>query len=249
MTTYTLTFGDQSENHVGMQMNGKISDEGYSVFELENIKNKLLSKDVNCNIIYLNQIDNNISEKLPEAGILIIKNGIELFGVNSSDMYMEQNNLEYDKKAFMYGRVVNKLSRHNICFSDYKQNPDYENKKGRIVAFNDLKILNIIKNKLPEFFGDKAYNLQCEGNKYYDINKCYIGWHGDGERKIVIGFRFGEKFPLYFRWYKNGKIISEDIKIELNSGDIYIMSEKAVGFDWKKKRICTLRHCAGYNIK
>jgi hypothetical protein len=33
--------------------------------------------------------------------------------------------------------------------------------------------------------------------------------------------------------------------IKLNDGDMYIMSEKAVGTDWKKKNICTLRHSAG----
>jgi len=33
--------------------------------------------------------------------------------------------------------------------------------------------------------------------------------------------------------------------IELRGGDIYIMSEKAVGTDWKKKNVPTLRHSAG----
>jgi hypothetical protein len=39
----------------------------------------------------------------------------------------------------------------------------------------------------------------------------------------------------------------------LNHGDIYIMSDKAVGYDWKKRKIPTLRHAAGckkfFNIK
>ena len=30
-----------------------------------------------------------------------------------------------------------------------------------------------------------------------------------------------------------------------NPPDMYIMSEKAVGFDWKKKKMLTLRHTAG----
>jgi hypothetical protein len=33
--------------------------------------------------------------------------------------------------------------------------------------------------------------------------------------------------------------------IELAHGDMYAMSEKAVGFDWKKKKIFTLRHATG----
>jgi hypothetical protein len=31
----------------------------------------------------------------------------------------------------------------------------------------------------------------------------------------------------------------------LNHGDLYVMSEKAVGQDWKRKVIPTLRHAAG----
>lgn len=34
-------------------------------------------------------------------------------------------------------------------------------------------------------------------------------------------------------------------EVILNNGDIYIMSEKAVGTDWKKKNTLTLRHAAG----
>ena len=33
----------------------------------------------------------------------------------------------------------------------------------------------------------------------------------------------------------------------LNTGDIYIMSEKAVGSDWRKSSMYTLRHAAGSN--
>ena len=33
----------------------------------------------------------------------------------------------------------------------------------------------------------------------------------------------------------------------LNTGDIYIMSEKAVGSDWRKSSMYTLRHAAGCN--
>jgi len=32
---------------------------------------------------------------------------------------------------------------------------------------------------------------------------------------------------------------------DLNHGDLYIMSEKTTGFDWKKRTLITLRHAAG----
>ncbi len=53
--------------------------------------------------------------------------------------------------------------------------------------------------------------------------------------------------PLVFQWYLNGATISYKIRIELNHGDIYFMTEKATGNDWKKKLIPTIRHAAGCN--
>jgi len=50
---------------------------------------------------------------------------------------------------------------------------------------------------------------------------------------------------LHFQWYQNSKPIGENICFELYSGDFYIMSAKAVGQDWQKRLIPTLRHAAG----
>ena len=54
-------------------------------------------------------------------------------------------------------------------------------------------------------------------------------------------FRVKTGYSMLFRGIKspiecgiiNLKQIGDDIKFELNCGDIYIMSEKASGFDWK----------------
>jgi hypothetical protein len=43
-----------------------------------------------------------------------------------------------------------------------------------------------------------------------------------------------------------GNAISDPIKFILNNGDIYIMSDLATGKNWKKKKIPTLRHAAGF---
>lgn len=51
---------------------------------------------------------------------------------------------------------------------------------------------------------------------------------------------------LIYNWYyKNEQIGKECIIKKLNHGDIYIMSDKAVGNDWHKSSIYTLRHSAG----
>ena len=38
---------------------------------------------------------------------------------------------------------------------------------------------------------------------------------------------------------------SKEYRVTLDHGDLYVMSEKAVGEDWKKSASLTLRHCAG----
>jgi hypothetical protein len=65
----------------------------------------------------------------------------------------------------------------------------------------------------------------------------YAGWHGDAERRIVIGVRLwnSDKMPLLFRLHENGKPIGDTVQIPLNGGDIYVMSSAAVGFEWRKK--------------
>jgi len=50
---------------------------------------------------------------------------------------------------------------------------------------------------------------------------------------------------LVFQWYLKSKRVSEQCVIKLEYGDCYIMSDKAVGHDWKKRNKLTLRHGAG----
>jgi hypothetical protein len=145
----------------------------------------------------------------------------------------------------MYGRVVNKTARHNLCFDDFDRECDYDNGKGTIVSFDKVEKTNIIRNNLKYFVGEKGDNLKAEGNYYYDISKTFIGYHGDTERRIVIAMRLGMEFNLKYNWFYNNKAIGNNMSFMLNSGDLYIMSEKATGQDWKKSSIYTLRHAAG----
>ena len=109
-----------------------------------------------------------------------------------------------------------------------------------------MPLLNKLREILPTYFGEKACNLYCEGNQYYDLEECGIGFHGDSERRIVIAARLGnESMPLHYQWFQKSLPIGERIKIMLNPGDVYLMSEKAVGTDWMKKLVPTLRHAAG----
>lgn len=248
-STVSITFGDVAENHRGMQQIGNLASEGFNLNDLSFIKNNF--EKIGC-VCYLYSLHDALPENMRkgnEAFFLVIKNALNVMfnDVNASNrFYEEQLCLDTDKKAFMYGRVVNKHARHNLCFSEVHQEPNYEAKQGRVYAFSEVPCLNALRQNLPFFIGQKGINLQAEGNYYFDQNSCGIGYHGDAERKKVIAVRLGPSIPLCFYWYQNNERISNIIPFQnLEHGDMYIMSEKTTGFDWKSKSKITLRHAAG----
>jgi len=244
--TLTITFCEKAENHVGMQIIGnQVDNGGFQLPDLIEYKRYFEENGYETKLVNLNDLlkDNDLSQT--QAYILLIRKGINLF-VNADNTMVELLNLSYDTKAKMRGAVKNKRARHNLCFADFNQSANYEKGEGTIINFNTLNNLNILKIKLEELIKER-YNksLVAEANLYYDIKKTGIGYHGDSERSLVIGCRFGEPMDLCYRWYNNSNIISENLCINLEHGDIYFMSEKAVGTDWKKRKINTLRHAAG----
>lgn len=253
--TITITFGDQGENHVGMQKLGKGVKHGFTVLELNKICRRFKDMGYVCELINLNHLleDTTHFTESDPASVLIIRNGCRAFieekdfkGSSIADvLYQEQKTLTPDQKAFMYGRVVNKHARHNLCFDDTAQDPDYENKKGHIVAWNSVPLLQELRHHLSKYFGSKAQHVVGEGNYYFNPRTCGIGYHGDAERKVVIAVRLGQSLPLHYTWFLQNKSIGQTEKLTINHGDVYIMSEKATGNDWKRKKVPTLRHAAG----
>ncbi len=247
--TITLTFGDQAENHVGMQKIGQLARDGFNLEDLTRIRELMEKSDLRCELIHLNPYLPTVFQgaSTEPAYILVIRQAINhlLNLQDANDLLAEQARLQPDTKAFMYGRVVNKKARHNLCFSEIGQEPDYQNKKGRIVPYSEVPLLNSLRLGFPARFGPKAKNLVIEGNYYYDVTKCGIGFHGDAERKRVIAIRLGAPLPLNHQWFLGSKPVGTRIKLIINHGDIYIMSEKADGTDWRRKKILTLRHAAG----
>ena len=248
----TITYGDQAENHVGMQKIGQLAENGFSHQDLLIAKENFEKIGCECELLDLRDCvkDDNIRVNLEPAYILIIHNAVSKIlkdiDKTSDDMYDEQKILNVDKKAKMYGRVVNKSARYNLCFSNVNQEPDYENGKGRIICFDEVPLTNYIRNKIPAIIGTVGENLQAEGNYYYNSKKCGIGYHGDSERLKVVAVRLGKTISLCYSWFYKNKHVGEILNINnLKNGDMYIMSEKATGNDWKKKNIHTLRHSAG----
>ena len=76
-------------------------------------------------------------------------------------LYEEQQALDWDNKYYDTRRkkVLNKRRRHNLMYAEEGQEPDYENKKGRIVAWDNVPMLKQAVDRLKELGGEKAENL------------------------------------------------------------------------------------------
>ena len=163
----------------------------------------------------------------------------------------------YLRDETKHGRVMNKLARKNICYAfGMEQQPDYEQGKGTIVDLKKKTRLFKAVERLKQMIATgllaigsktKVVINVVEGNRYYDLKKTGIGFHGDTERVVVICITIGGggDYPMRWQWFKDGMPVGKPIDIELSDGDVYIMSEKSVGAEWKKKVIYTLRHAAG----
>jgi alkylated DNA repair dioxygenase AlkB len=250
----TITFGDVAENHVGMQQIGTKSQKGFDLADLKYIERMLKERGATSTKVYdlkeLSGAINTISKDTDDAYVLVIKNGAKYLGHRDvNGLYKEQLGLDWDTKAKMRGTVKNKRARYNLCYADAAQEPDYDNNKGRIYNFKDLPLINEVRRSLSMIIPDTGSNLMpAEGNYYYDTKKCGIGYHGDSERNIVIAIRLGASLPICYRWYHRSNQVGNTISIDLDHGDIYVMSEKATGNDWKYSSKYTLRHATGSGI-
>jgi hypothetical protein len=271
--TITITFGECAENHKGMEMLGTVAEEGFTIEDLTTAQANFEAVGARCELL---RLDKDATQA--PAAILVVRQGVQTLLANTGHtvdtLFEEQKALDWDKKAFMYGRVVDKHARHNLCFTEHAQEPDYEAGKGRVIAFDSVPCLNVIRNALPGMIGGKAASLLGEGNRYYNAAKCGIGYHGivflfvktitifftkacfvsnsfslqfagDAERLKVVAIRLGAMMPLQYQWFLRGQPTGDPMRLELQHGDLYVMSQKATGNDWKKRIIPTLRHVAG----
>lgn len=244
--TITITFDEQTENHVGQKR-------GFRVDELESVRQLFESEDYPCQLINLSQRANLIAITLsstPEpAWILVIPNGIEAIlsavKVKAKDIYDEQNALQVGERAMEYGLVVNTNARYTLCLEDTGKAPEPLNSKAAIIGLNQLPLTKYVRSKLTAYFGSNAKDLRCQGNYYCDLAHGGVGFQAETQSKKVIAVYLGAPIPLYFQWFKQGKAVGERIKLLLKHGDMYMMSEKATGCDWNTQTIYTVQHVLG----
>ena len=213
-------------------------------------------------------------EREHQARVLILRNWVQImFGDKTvesiyKELIVDEWDAEYlDPNKYrteivdgietkIRGKRLNKMARKNLCYvAGREQEPAVMEGKGRIVDLVKRKVLNQTVETLHRQITEGLIVIDSksrveinvvEGNRYYNLKNTGIGFHGDTERVIVICISIGcDNYPMRWQWFKDGMPVGTPIDIRLNCGDVYIMSEKAVGSDWKFRSIYTLRHAAG----
>lgn len=246
---FALTLGEQSEIHVGCQIHGNgLAKEGFTVAELKEFKEMFGDE---AKLVMLSDSLPAELRKENEAAVLHIKGGVSLLmgAVDYADgMLREQRAVEYDKFYFdrRRQRKLRKIARHNAVFGDVHIECSEDYKQSTVIAYHEVPLFQRLRALLPEVFGEKARELNSEGNHYHD-GKAGIGFHGDSERKIVICCSLGKPTVLRYYWRHPGSsdVGSEIMDVALDHGDMYIMSEKATGYDWRMRSKYRLVHAAG----
>lgn len=242
---YAITFGEVAVLHIGGKEFGECREVGFTVDELRNVQ---IEHPDQTKLVMISDVLPAELRKDNEAAVLLIKDGVRLFGGNPDELLAEQQSIEYDTKYWDTRRrkTLNKQARYNIVFGEHGQEHNEDYTHPTVQAYTGVPSLAEIRARLPEVLGPKAKDLNAEGNHYYKP-ACGIGFHGDVERKIVICLSLGSATTLRYHWRMPGSSehTLSPMDIEVEHGDIYVMSERAVGGNWRKRSQVRVVHAAG----
>lgn len=252
---YAITFGEVAILHIGTTEYGsKRREVGFTVTELEELAQKVNTQVPGCAEVF------HISEVLPphlqtqenQAATLVIRNGASFVSGRhdfANKLLEEQKqSVSYDRKYYdvRTRRTKNKRARYNVVFGEEElaHNDDYT--RCTVKSFAKLPYLCALRSALSDKLGERAQGLSAEGNLYYD-DACGIGFHGDSERKVVICVSLGKRSCLRYHWRlpRTSAHTLPPVDIEVGHGDIYVMSEKATGYDWRFSSKVRVVHAAG----
>ena len=249
--TWSLTIGNGGENHTGMEFLGKRrkKGEGWDINRLLGAKDLLeniFGKKVelfNLNELCLEGVEIPEGKKPKDAYLMVVRNFLTT--EVHENFKKELSSYEWDRKYFDTRRqkVLNKHARANVCYGKTGRAADFENKKGTIIGFEQSPLVEKLLRVVEILMNDK--DLIVEGNQYDDVGKNGIGPHGDTERVLVACLRVGEAMTMKFGMFNNCLMKGVAFQTIINGGDLYFMSEEAVGAEWKHRSKWIWRHAAG----
>ena len=249
--TWSLTVGNGGENHTGMEFLGNLrkKGQGWDVDRLlyaKDILESIFDKNVelfNLNEECLQGVNIPKGSKPKDAYLMVVRNFLSE-NVHKN-MIKELGSYKWDRKYWDTRRqkVLNKLARANVCYGKEGRAANYAEGKGTIIGFDQSPLVGNLLKVVEILMQDNG--LIVEGNQYDNVSKNGIGPHGDTERVCVSCLRVGESMPMKFGMFWNCKLRGKPFETVINGGDLYFMSEEAVGAEWKSRSKWIWRHCAG----
>lgn len=243
---YSVLFCDcaRSEGRAANAPTGVMADKGFSADQLRAIAANL--GPYKTRVVELNNfLPAELVNDAVDPCVLVLQHNQEL----ADDALKEVTALKYDTFTASRGKVVNAHSRHMVFLGSHgSRAPDPATGLNTVKDFSEVPALERARAYVTELLGTTDCNSGCV-IKYPDIDKCGIGWHGDGERRQTIVMRVGGSTyqrPLCFQWYLRGEPVGKVCSITLRHGDMAIACAKAVGTDWKTRNVLTLRHATGF---
>jgi len=249
--TWSLTVGNGGENHTGMEFLGKLRKAGegwdldrllYAKGILENVFGKTVDM-YNLNEECLAGVKIPEGRKKKDAYLMVVRDFLtpEVHEAFKAEM----KSYEWDRKYWdtRRSKVLNKLARANVCYGKKGRKANYEVKQGTIIGYDESPLVGNLLQVVEILMKDQ--DLIVEGNQYDDVSKNGIGPHGDTERVCVACLRVGASMPMKYGMFWNCKVRGKPFETVINGGDLYFMSEEAVGAAWKSKSKWIWRHCAG----
>ena len=157
--------------------------------------------------------------------------------------------IKFDTFTTICGKVCNAHTRHLTFIGEEARSPNASTGEHTVLEWSQISSINRARQELAGLLGP----LPCVRSgcvlKYPDIQTSGIRFHGDGERRQTIVYRVGSSSstrPLCFQWYLKGVAVGSVVRVHLEHGDYLVSSSKAVGTDWGRKNVPTLRHATGF---
>lgn len=255
--TATITLSENIMHFSSMQNFGQKAENGFSNDDLIKVYN--LFPSGTCEIINLKDILPKTLYEIPDAYILIIREQFKIYAdeILNTMISQEGSNSEgiitgvsWDDYRIHNSKLVESKLHKKLVFLDIQElyKLPFSTIENRGTIYNIRRIPHLFK--LNEVF-NSLFNerLYAEGTYYYNTNECYTPMHQKKERKKVINLHLGSSFPLHFCWYHQSQKVSDMKTIQINHGDLYIMSEIAIGNIKESKTKLYLKHSMGKNYK
>jgi len=199
----------------------------------------------------------------PDACVLLIKGGVRWFMDDpraADGLFGEQLSLPYEGKFFDKGRTFTRRSYKTLKFGDapVKRSADYS--QPTVYSFGAVPHLQKFLGSLSKL---KASLCSVRGVEYFVSRRekasdggmmacaSRLGWHGDHEPKAV-SLSLGHAGILKFSWRLPGtsaNFPNSHTEVILEHGDMYLLSEKASGRNWKKRSLLRVVHSSSLLFK